>query len=102
MLTRMVNEGSLPISSLDFVFRCTTLDTKDLVVVLPLALLQLELGVLQQLAVLVVAALGPGQEVVKVSLRLILTLKRFCSGFTTNDSFTSLVQMRNNHSLFNS
>ena len=59
MLTRMVNEGSLPISSLDFVFRCTTLDTKDLVVVLPLALLQLEFCLLKQLAVFVVAAVRP-------------------------------------------
>ena len=69
-LTRMMHQRPLAVSSLDLILGGSSLDPQDLVVVLPLALLQLELGVLQQLAVLVVAALGPDQDVVKVSLRL--------------------------------
>ena len=49
--TRMVHEGSLAVGLLDLVVGGVLADSEHLVVVFPLALLQLQLGGLQQLLV---------------------------------------------------
>ena len=46
---RMVDHGPLPVGLLDLLLVGVLVDRQDLVVVLPLGLLQLELGFLQQL-----------------------------------------------------
>ena len=57
----MMNQRPLAVSSLNLILGGSSFDPQDLVVVLALALLQLELGVLKELPVLVVAALSPEQ-----------------------------------------
>ena len=47
-LTRMVDESAFPVGLLDLVLVGALVDAEDLVVVLPLALLQLQLGVLKR------------------------------------------------------
>ena len=56
-----MNQRPLAVSSLNLILGGSSLNPQDLVVVLALALLQLELGVLKELPVLVVAALSPEQ-----------------------------------------
>ena len=47
-LTRMVDESAFSVGLLDLVLVGALVDAEDLVVVLPLALLQLKLGVLRR------------------------------------------------------
>ena len=58
-LTRVVYERALPVGLLDLVLVGRLVDAEDLVVVLPLALLQLDLGPLELGAELVVALVHP-------------------------------------------
>merc|ERR1719239_313880 len=54
MSVRMVNHSTLPVCLFDLLLICILVHSQDLVVVLPLRLLQLQLGLLQQVPVLLI------------------------------------------------